>query len=317
MNLKQYLKLLRPHQWYKNSLVFLALIFVELPTTWPWDTLPAIFNLSYYPPLILGFAAFCAVSSAGYIINDVQDIEKDAAHPEKKHRPLPSGAVDRTTSLAIAAILLVTGLALSYILDSIFFILVVAYIFNSQLYNYYLRNWAIVDVTCIAVGFVIRAVAGTFLIHVPFTSWLIMGVFFFALVLGFGKRKNELQLMGEEAPKHKSVFTQYNHAILDQAISMSATWVVFFYTLYCYANFHAILEAQPIILTVPVAAGLVLRYVYLIQSGSPVGRKPHLAFTDKGIIAGTIILGIVLIVTLLFWIPLLEFIQGLFPPVVT
>ncbi|TFG11716.1 hypothetical protein EU537_11520 [Candidatus Thorarchaeota archaeon] len=310
-----YIKLMRVHQWYKNLLVFLAIIFVELPSEWPWETLPAVLNLANYPPLILGFLALCAMSSAGYIVNDFKDMEQDAQHPEKKERPLPSGSVSKTTALSLAAVLAIGSLTLSYILNGMFFLIVILYVFNSQAYNYFLRKWAVVDVTTIAVGFILRAVAGTFLIGVEFTSWLIIGVFFVALVLGFGKRKNELQLLGEDAADHKYVFTQYNEKILDQAIVMSSTWVVLFYALYCYRNFLDVMDTQPIMLTIPIVAGIVLRYVYLIQTGSPVGRKPHLAIKDKGILVGGVLFAVALAITLFFWTPIMLFIQGLFPPV--
>ncbi len=310
-----YIKLMRVHQWYKNLLVFLAIIFVELPNEWPWETVPAVLNLGNYPPLILGFLALCAMSSAGYIVNDFKDMEHDAQHPEKKDRPLPSGSVSETSALSLAAVLAIGSLTLSYILNGVFFLIVILYVINSQAYNYFLRKWAVVDVITIAVGFVLRAVAGTFLIGVEFTSWLIIGVFFVALVLGFGKRKNELQLLGEDAADHKYVFNQYNETILDQAIVMSSTWVVLFYALYCYRNFVDVMHAQPIMLTVPIVAGIVLRYVYLIQIGSPVGRKPHLAIKDKGILVGAILFVATLGITLFFWRPILIFIQGLFPPV--
>ncbi|MCF2137657.1 MAG: UbiA prenyltransferase family protein [Candidatus Thorarchaeota archaeon] len=314
MTFRDYVNLMRPWQWYKNLLVFLAIIFVGIPKQWPWETLPAIFRWNYYPPLIIGFLVFCAVSSAGYILNDIADLEKDAAHPEKKNRPLPSGSASVHFARLLAGVLLIVGLVVGYILDPVFFILVILYIINSQLYNRYLRNWAIVDVITIAVGFIIRAIAGTFLIDVPFTSWLVIGVFFFALVLGFGKRKNELQLLGGDAELHKPVFRQYTEAMLDQGIVMSATWVVFFYTIYCYENFKDVMQAQPILLTVPIAAGLILRYVYLIQSGSPVGRKPHKAFKDKGIFLGAMLFGLVLLWTLFFWQPVFQFFYELFPP---
>lgn len=312
--LRDYIELMRPWQWYKNLLVFLAIVFVDVPKEWPWSTIPAVFRLHYYPPLIAGFIILCAVSSAGYIVNDIEDIQKDTAHPEKRNRPLASGAASLRTAYGLAGTLLIGGLVSAYLLNSVFFLLVILYIINSQLYNYFFRNLAVVDVIAIAVGFIIRAIAGTFLIHVPFTSWLVIGVFFFALVLAFGKRKNELQLLGEDAPLHKPVFTQYTDAVLDQGIMMSATWVIFFYTLYCYENFRDVMQVQPIMLTVPIAAGIILRYVYLIQSGSPVGRKPHLAFKDKGILAGAIIFAVTLAWTLFFWVPVFNFFYELFPP---
>jgi len=314
MPARDYIQLMRPHQWYKNILVFLAIIFVEVPKEWPWETLPAVFNLSLYPPLIMGFIVFCLVSSAGYVLNDVKDIEKDAAHPEKRNRPLPSGRATTRKAIALAVCLTVLGGFLAYNLNSVFFLIVVVYFINAQSYNFYLRNGAIIDVVTIAVGFVLRAVAGTFLIGVPFTSWLVIGVFFVALVLGFGKRKNELQLLGDLAPQHKRVFEKYTNEMLDQGISMSATWVVLFYALYCYENFKDVMDIQPIMITVPIAAGLVLRYVYLIQSGSPVGRKPHLALGDKGMLFGLILFAITLLWSLFFWVPVMEFFRHLIPP---
>jgi 4-hydroxybenzoate polyprenyltransferase len=317
MAAKDYLKLMRPHQWYKNLLIFLAIIFVEIPTEWPWEKIPAILNLNNYPPLILGFAVFCAVSSAGYIINDITDMEEDAAHPEKMNRPLPSGRVSKSTARILALVLLISGLCIAYIfVNGVFFLLVILYLVNAQLYNYVLRKRAIIDVVDIAVGFIIRAIAGTVATDppVPFTSWLVVGVFFLALILGFGKRKNELQLLGEDAAKHKRVFTQYTDSMLDHAITMSATWFVLFYALYTYENFRDNMVYQPVMMTVPIVAGLVLRYVYLIQIGSPVGRKPHLAFKDKGILLGGVLFLVVLMVSLFFWRGIFSFLLEFFPP---
>jgi 4-hydroxybenzoate polyprenyltransferase len=190
--------------------------------------------------------------------------------------------------------------------------MILLYIVNSQLYNAYLRKWAIVDVVTIGIGFILRAISGAILIQAPFTSWLIIGVFFFALVLGFGKRKNELQYLDEDAVSHKPVFKQYTSEILDHGITMSATWFVFFYTMYCYNVFGDNFDDQPVLLTVPIMAGLILRYVYLIHIGSPVGRKPHLAFLDKGILIGAILFVITLAWTLFFWNIIYDFVESLF-----
>jgi 4-hydroxybenzoate polyprenyltransferase len=319
---RDYIKLLRPAQWYKNALVFLAVVFYETPSEWPWTTLPAALNIANYPPLILGFIAFCLVSSATYIWNDIQDLEADAAHPEKRNRPLPSGKVSRRNSLILAAVLMAGGLILALSLtryptagpvtnNGEFFILAILYVLNSFLYNHYLRKWAIVDVSTIAIGFIIRAISGAYLIGAPFTSWLVIGVFFFALILGFGKRKNELQYLGDDASEHKEVFAQYTPEMLDHGISMSATWFVVFYTIYCFNNFGGeAMQQQPVMLTVPFLAGVVLRYVYLIHTGSPVGRKPHLAFKDKGIVIGVILFLVMLAWTLFFWDYLLAYYIG-------
>ncbi|MHA1964113.1 MAG: UbiA prenyltransferase family protein [Candidatus Thorarchaeota archaeon] len=310
MGFYQYLKLMRPHQWYKNVLVFLPVVFGRVESYDAWLT----FVISSLPVLILGFGVLCAVSSAGYIFNDIVDVEKDAAHPEKRKRPLPSGQASRSNALVLAGILMIVGLAIAWLQDAAFLLMVIFYIINSQLYNWKLRNFAIIDVCVIAVGFVIRAIAGTFLINQPFTSWLVIGVFFVALVLGFGKRKNELQLLGEDAALHKPVFSRYTETMLDHGIAMSATWVVMFYAIYCYENYQSTLDTQPVMMTVPIVAGLVLRYIHLVYAGSDVGRKPHLAIKDKGIIIGAILFFIVLIVTLFFYTDIYNFLLGLFPP---
>jgi 4-hydroxybenzoate polyprenyltransferase len=315
---KDYLKLMRPAQWYKNVLVFLAIVFYETPLERPWpaDYIPAILDMSkfyiFHLPLILGFFAFCAVSSATYIINDIQDLEADSVHPEKRTRPLPAGTVSRSAAMLLSISLLIIGLTTSLVLNWLFFIIIILYIINSQLYNAYLRKWAIIDVVTIGIGFILRAISGAILLRAPFTSWLVIGVFFFALVLGFGKRKNELQYLGEEAADHKPVFQQYTDAILDHGITMSATWFVFFYTMYCYNVFGDNFDAQPVLLTVPIMAGLILRYVYLIHIESPVGRKPHLAFLDKGILLGGILFVVTLAWTLFFWNLVLEFVGSIF-----
>ncbi len=310
MGYYEYLKLMRPHQWYKNILIFLPVVFGRVQNFEVWFD----FVIRSMPELMFGFGILCAVSSAGYIFNDIVDLEKDAAHPEKRQRPLPSGRASRSTARALAGVLLIGGLVLSWAQHAGFFLMVVLYIINSQLYNWKLRNFAIIDVCVIAVGFIIRAIAGTFLINQPFTSWLVIGVFFVALVLGFGKRVNELQLLGQDASLHKPVFTQYTEAMLNHGISMSATWVVLFYAIYCYANYQTVLDTQPVIITVPIVAGIVLRYVYLVFSESDVGRKPHLAFKDKGILLGSILFFITLLITLFFFVGIHDFLLELFPP---
>ncbi len=310
MGFYEYLKLMRPHQWYKNVLVFLPVVFGRLQSFEAWLD----FVIISMPVLLFGFGILCAVSSAGYIFNDIVDEEKDAAHPEKRNRPLPSGQASRSNALILATILMAGGLILAWLQDAAFLLMIFIYIINSQLYNWKLRNYAIIDVCVIAVGFIIRAIAGTFLIDQPFTSWLVIGVFFVALVLGFGKRMNELQLLGKDAALHKPVFAQYTKTMLDQGIAMSATWVVLFYAFYCYQNYQATLETQPVIMTVPIVAGIVLRYVHLVYAGSDVGRKPHLAIKDKGILIGGVLFFITLIITLFFYAGIYEYFFNLFPP---
>jgi decaprenyl-phosphate phosphoribosyltransferase len=116
MGFYEYLRLMRPHQWYKNLLVFLPVVFGKLDTFEDWFN----FVIGSMPVLLLGFTVLCAVSSAGYIFNDIVDEEKDAAHPEKRDRPLPSGQASRSTALILATILMISGLIIAWLQDIAF-----------------------------------------------------------------------------------------------------------------------------------------------------------------------------------------------------
>ena len=291
---RDYLVLMRPWQWYKNFLVFIGMLF----------SLHA-FDLYYYPPLIIGFFSFSLLSSTSYILNDIEDIEDDRVHPEKKKRPLPSGRISIKSAKIFSVVTFITGMFLGYILSLAFFLILILYFITTQIYNHYLEKVAIIDVVTIGVGFVWRAIGGCVLAAIPFTSWLVIGVFFVALLLGFSKRKNEMLLLKDAASAHKKVMKKYNHEILDHAISMSGAMIILYYTLYCES------VQQRLIITIPIVAALVLRYMFLVFTGHEAGRKPHKALKDKTMLYGGIIFIISVTVLFYFWAEIMAFLTWL------
>ncbi len=291
---RDYIYLMRPWQWYKNLLVFIGMVFSM-----------HAFEFIYYPPLIVGFLSFSLLSSTSYILNDIEDIEDDKVHPEKRKRPLPSGKISIRSAKIFAVFTFIAGMFLGYVLSLAFFLILILYFITSQIYNHYLENVAIIDVVTIGIGFVWRAIGGCVLASIPFTSWLVIGVFFVALLLGFSKRKNEMLLLKDEAAAHKKVMRKYNHNILDHAISMSGAMIILYYTLYCES------VQQRLIITIPIVASLVLRYMYLVFIGHPAGRKPHKALTDKTMLYGGIIFIISVTMLFYFWAEIMGFLTWL------
>lgn len=167
MGIIDYVKLLRPQQWYKNLLVFLPVIFVgkalEMPLLW----------VSF-----LAFVSLCLCSSFNYIVNDIVDRKKDRAHPEKRTRPIAAGKVPIWTAVIIALVLLALGLRLAYVLDVWFFYAAVTLVVLTQIYSFYLKHIAFADILTVAFNFVLRAGAGALVLKAAISPWLVLCTFF-------------------------------------------------------------------------------------------------------------------------------------------
>ncbi len=175
---------LRVYQWPKNLLVFAALVFAQQLDV-PIQIVRSV----------AAFAILCAASSAVYLLNDMVDIEKDRAHPEKRHRPLASGAVRVSTAMAVMAFLAMGSLVAAFFIRPPFCAVVGLYMGLNVLYSLVLKNVIIVDVLAVALGFVLRAIGGAIALDVVFSNWLIVCTLFLALFLSLGKRRHELQVM--------------------------------------------------------------------------------------------------------------------------
>lgn len=261
MKLFKFLRLIRVHQWIKNIFVFVPLLFSL-----------HLFNKDYFITTLLGFLVFCLASSAIYVINDLVDIESDRAHPVKKNRPLPSGAITKATAIITASLFLVLVFWLMMYFNQEFIYMVLAFVVLNVLYSFWFKNIVLLDIFSIAAGFSLRVLAGAFVIQVPISSWLLLTTMFISLFLGVMKRRSELMLVTEtnkqipETTEQKSrkVLTQYSLNFADQMATVAATGVIVCYALYTVApRTVLIFQTERLIYTTPFVVFGIFRFMYL------------------------------------------------------
>lgn len=262
-------RLLRPRQWSKNLLVFGATIF-----SGNYDE-PGLLTKA-----VIGFAAMCAISSATYVANDLADVERDRQHPTKRHRPLASGAVPKGLGIAIAAVLLLLGLIGTLSLNVTSTEIIAAYIALQVAYNAGLKRSPVADVYCIATGFVLRAVLGATAIEVKISGWLLFCTGALALMIGFGKRRNEFIEQGEQRIASRESLGNYTLSALDGMVLMFATAAALCYGVYTIESTTA--DHYPgIIMTAPFVFYAISRYVLLIFTRNEGAEPADVLFRDR------------------------------------
>lgn len=223
----KFLTLLRVEQWVKNLFVFLPLFFSG-----------NFLNTELFLKSCVAFVVFSLASSTIYIINDYADAESDRQHPDKKNRPIASGAISKKTALGIATLLI--GLIISIILfitaglqQNIgkFAIVILAYLGMNLAYTFRLKHVAIIDVCLISIGFVLRVMAGGYITEIPISQWAILLTFVLALVLALGKRRGEL-INAQISGKTRRSLDGYNVQFADIALSISVTLAIISYLMF-------------------------------------------------------------------------------------
>lgn len=279
---------LRSQQWVKNFVLFAGLIFSQ-----------NLGNTEMVLKTIAGFALFCLLSSSVYILNDIMDVESDRKHPLKSNRPIARGDIKISTAVFLFLILALTSLGLSFWLSPVFALTAVCYFILNSLYSIYLKHVVIIDVMCIALSFVIRAVAGAVLIGVEISAWLIVCTTLLALFLGFGKRRHELLLLETQATEHRKSLSEYSPYFLDQMISVVTASTVVAYAFYTLTpEVESKLGTKHMDFTIPFVLYGVFRYLYLIHQKEGGGSPTRMLLTDKPILANIILwlLAVILIV---------------------
>ena len=235
----KYLKLLRVEQWIKNCFVFVPLFFSGNIT-----------NLDLLTKSVFAFVIFSLAASCIYIINDYSDIESDKKHPEKRNRPLASGAISKPTAITILSVLMISCIALiiftqyyfnlSVLNIKIFLLqfnlwklatIIAVYFFMNLAYTFKLKHVAIVDITIIAIGFVLRVLAGGYATGILISQWAILLTFVLALVLAIGKRRGEL-INAQVSGKTRKALDGYNVQFADIALSISCTLAIVCYLMF-------------------------------------------------------------------------------------
>jgi 4-hydroxybenzoate polyprenyltransferase len=266
---------LRPGQWTKNLLVFAGLVFGGRLL----DPLAVAAAAS-------AFAIFCALSSAGYLFNDVWDREADRSHPLKQARPIASGDLPAATALAAAGVLVAAALTAAVLVTQALAVVAAAYVLLFVLYSVVLKNMVIIDVLAIAGGFVLRAIAGAVAVAVPFSAWLLVCTTLLALFLGLSKRRHELLLLGEGAVDHRRILNEYSPYLLDQMIAVVTASTVIAYTVYATSADTAVrLGTGRLGLTVPFVLYGIFRYLYLVHQKRGGGSPAAMLVTDRPLLA--------------------------------
>ena len=260
-----WLRVLRPKQWIKNGLLFAALIFSGRFTE------PALWG-----QVFAGFMAFSLLASGGYVLNDYLDRKADRQHPKKQHRPIASGEVLEPLALALLVGCIGFGLALAWWLSWGFFAVSMAYLLTTLSYSLYFKHVVILDVMWIALGFLLRALAGAIAISVPFSEWLFLCAGMLALFIGFHKRRGELVALGPQQATRRNL-AEYSLAMLDQFQAVITGAVVVCYCLY------ALLGSSTnwMVLTVPFVLYGMFRFIYLVDQKGEGGAPDETLLRDR------------------------------------
>ena len=272
--LKDLIEIARPHQWVKNSLLFASLVFSQSFT-----------NVFMVERAVLGFILFCALSSAVYIINDITDRGADRVHPEKRNRPLAAGRLSVSVALVLASFFLAFSLLGSFWLRTSFGYCALGYLGLNLAYSFLLKHVVIIDVMAVALGFVLRAVAGAYAINVRISSWLIVCTILLALFLAFGKRRHELISLPEKAVEHRRILSQYSVSFLDQMMGVATACTVIAYTFYTLSpEVKAKFGGASLELTIPFVLYGIFRYQYLIYQKDSGGNPTKSLLSDLPIL---------------------------------
>lgn len=285
--LLELIRLMRPYQWVKNVFVFTGLLFGHA-----WHESNLVIQV------ITVFFAFCFVSSAIYIFNDIVDVEQDRLHPKKCKRPLASGNVSLAGAFMLASLLIVAGLLLAWVVSHIVLYILIAYALMNGAYSMRLKHVVILDVFIIATGFMMRILVGTLGVGIPPSQWLLLCGLMVTLFLGFTKRRAEIIALTEDKAAHRKVLEHYSPVLLDKMIGITATGLIMSYSLYTMnTDTIRIHGTTNLIYTVPFVMYGVFRYIYLLHHQSRGGdtshdlvRDPHLLVVVFAWLIATVLL---------------------------
>jgi 4-hydroxybenzoate polyprenyltransferase len=285
------LKSFRVKQWIKNLFVLAALLFTQNYTD-PELTARAL----------VAFGLFCLLSSCVYLINDILDVRADRQHPIKKYRPIASGRLSIPVAVITAVVLAVFSLSVSWLmLGGKFFAIASVYLVMNLLYSKILKHMVILDVLIVAIGFVLRAMAGAAAIGVAISNWLLLCTILLSLFLALSKRRHELVLLEGGAINHRAILKEYSPYLLDQLIAVVTASTLMAYALYTMdKEVQDHLGTDQLIFTTPFVIYGIFRFLYLVHQKDLGGDTSEIIVTDKPF-ALNIFLWVLSVFVLLNW----------------
>ena len=265
---------MRPKHWIKNLLIFAPLFF------------SLQINIGKLIQVGVAVIAFSLMSSSIYVINDIFDVNLDRLHPEKKKRMIASNKISVRAASLIAIVLFVVSIFISSYLDVFFRVILISYFVINLFYTKILKHIPIVDVMIIAIGFVLRILAGASAIKIDISHWIVLCTFFGALFIAFGKRKNENDLLKKNSHAHRSTLLTYTPDFINQLIGLTSVMVIMTYSLFTIDS-HTIehFGTENLIYTLPFVIFGVFRYFHILYNKYSGGDPTHIFLTDKSLIS--------------------------------
>ncbi len=262
----------RPQEWIKNVFVFAGLLF-----SGQFDNSHAVLEA------FLTFLAFCAISSAGYYVNDLVDVELDRRHPKKRFRPLAAGELSERAAMTIAPLLAVAAIALAFAtVNWEVGVMVIGYGIAQMAYSFGLKQVVIVDVMTLAGLFILRVAAGASAVDAHASEWLLLCTGMIALFLGFTKRRQEAVSELHEGTSSRPVLEHYSLPFLDQMVALVTTGTVISYSIYAV---DSPIVGNEMMWTIPPMVYGIFRYLYLIYDRADDRSIAAMVSKDKGMIA--------------------------------
>jgi 4-hydroxybenzoate polyprenyltransferase len=261
---------LRPRQWSKNLLLFAGILFAG-----------ELGDLVRWAEALTAFAAYCAASSAAYLVNDVRDAPSDRLHPLKRERPIARGELSARAALVLAAVLAAFAIALTAGLGPTSVALLAVFFALQAAYTLALRDVVLLDVMAIAGLFVVRAAAGAEAVDVRISPWLLLCTALLALFLALAKRRGELVLAGRAVTPGRAVLSGYSLPLVDQLLSVVTASTIVAYALYTFGSEHS----TALMATLPFVVFGLFRYLLLVHRDD-LGEEPEqILFSDRPILA--------------------------------
>ena len=270
MRLPPFIAILRPHHWVKNLFVIAPLLLT-----------PSALSHANMQSAAIGFAAFCALASAIYLLNDVLDRDADKLHPRKRHRPIASGVMTGALALEISGVLATIGFLLSLVfLPRLFAVYLAVYLGTNLIYCLGLKHIAIIDVMIVAMGFVLRVMAGSSAVGITPTPWIVIITFLLALFLALAKRRDDV--VNALARDHRRSLDGYTRTFLDSAVSVVLGALLVSYLIY--STDQSVIQrlgTSHIYFTVPFIVAGILRYLQIVLVEERSGSPTELVLTDR------------------------------------
>jgi len=293
----------RPRQALKNLSILAALVFSG-----------NLFNVTKLQNILWCVFLFTILTSSTYLINDIIDLPRDQLHPFKKKRPIASGQLPLPTAIFLAIAGIFLSLSLGWAHNFFFFLSLLAYFLLQIAYSLALKNMIVLDVLAIAAGFILRVYAGALAINVHLSVWFLLCVISLSLFLAVGKRRAELAILADQAPRHRKTLSFYSTELLDTYLAMFANSAWLAYALFTFfappppvSQKLAFLSKLPLTLagtdkwlmaTIPVVIYGLMRYMSIVYQGSRAESPERVLLSDKPLMATALVWGMLVIVTI-------------------